>query len=189
MPSAAAALSAAVALALNDAEADADAEALAANAALSANPAPGAPRLMPSMAWTWALRLAAKDRFIIAEAFKLSSGINDGTFALIDEIVTARLAAAFAESRAEPIALAPNAADARRLSLAVALADNDAEAFKFAAACAEADADAPIPPPADNAKAKLAAPDGSENEMGGMLSRASSLANCELQRQPMIRLR
>jgi hypothetical protein len=145
------------------------------------------------MAWTWALRLAAKERLAIADAFKLKRGSNDGTFALIDEMVTARLAAALAESNAEPIALAPAAAAATALSLAVALADKDPDAPKLAAACAEAaaeaDADAPIPPPADSAIARLAAPAGRENETGGMLSSASSLANCELQRQPMIRPR
>jgi hypothetical protein len=102
--------------------------------------------------------------------------------------VTARLAAAFAESSAEPIALAPKAAEATSPSFAVALADKDPDASKLAAACAEADADAPIPPPpAPSAIAKLAAPDGSENEMGATLSRASSFANCELQTQAMIR--
>ena len=104
-------------------------------------------------------------------------------------MVTARLAAAFADSRADPIALAPKAAEATSPSLAVALADKDPDAPKLAAACAEAEADAPIPPPAASAIAKLAAPEGSENEMGGTLSSASSFANCELQTQPMIRSR
>jgi hypothetical protein len=138
------------------------------------------------MALTWALRLAAKERFAIAEAFRLRSGISDGIFALIEEMVTARLAAAFAERSAEPIALAPKAAEASSPSLAVALADKDPDAPKLAAALAEAEADAPIPPPAASAMAKLAAPDGSENEMGGISSSALRLANCELQMQPMI---
>ena len=105
---------------------------------------------------------------------------------MIDEIVTARLAAALAESRAEPMALAPKAAEASSPSLAVALADRAPDAPRLAAALAEAEADAPIPAPADRAMAKLAAPDGSGNEMGGKLSSALRFANCELQIQPMI---
>jgi hypothetical protein len=88
-----------------------------------------------------------------------------------------------------PIALAPIAAEATSPSFAEALAESEPLAPKLAAADADADAEAdapmPAPPPADSASARLAAPAGIENEIGGKLSSASSLANCELQTQGM----
>jgi len=124
----------------------------------------------------------------MADAFRLSSGISAGTLALIEGIVTAKSAAALAERSALPIALAPMAAEAIRPSFAEALAESEASRPKLAAADADAEADAPTPapPPAESASARLAAPAGIENEIGGKLRSASSLPNCELHTQGMV---
>lgn len=189
IPRAADSASAAETFALNAALADADA--CAERAACNAATAPGAPRLIPSIACTLAASDAANDKSDSAAAFIPNSDASEGRFALIELIVALSCAEALADSVAEPIALKPAAAAAANASFAEAAAESDGNPKAIAAdasadAEAEADAAAPAPPaPADNDIANCATAGGKENVSGGKADNGLNCASAILQMQGM----